>query len=477
MEEGKRVIIIAAVVLLSLVVIVSAKVLFFPLPSWEAEESDIAQRISEANEQKSEDEPEDPENENYRDSKDEYPDENEVSEETEKSEDKEEEPEEDLFTPIRLETPKPLYAIYMTSWVAGTPDIRSGLLELVEETKVNAVVIDIKDETGRVSFGVEDEYLQQIGSSQNRIPDLRDLIKKLNERGVYVIGRISVFQDPYLTGVWPDKAVRTAGGDIWRDRNDLSWVDPGSERVWEYAAAIGWEAYEAGFDELNYDYIRYPTDGRMDDMRMPISEGREKSEVLEEFFAYLDEEFRKKTPEAPERPIISADLFGMTTTNSDDLGIGQLLEKTFPYFDYIAPMVYPSHYPAGWHGIPDPDSSPYDTVYLSLQAAVERAQAETAVIGTKDDEVVSQQTEEELEEVAEVEGSEPSTEAESPIEIPETQQTEFYGPDSGDQLYDKEVYDPNIIRPWLQDFDLGATYTPDMVRAQIDATYDAGLDS
>lgn len=362
---------------------------------------------------------------------------------------------------VRVKPPQPLYAIYMTSWVAGTPSIRTGLVELIKETKLNAVVIDIKDDTGRISFAVEDEYLQEIGSEEVRIRDLREFIKELNEAGIYVIGRVSVFQDPYLAELWPEEAVRSEStGNIWRDRKGLSWVDPGSERVWEYVVAIGREAYKAGFDEINYDYIRFPSDGVMGDVNMPISGERKPSVVLEEFFAHLHGQFRVEQPDPPARPVISADVFGMVTTNYDDLGIGQILERAFPYFDHIAPMVYPSHYPATWHGLPDPAADPYNTVYYSLKASVERAQAEATPIETIGAEL--------LQPVA------TTTASSSDPEVAESGDLE---PEPGERLFEKEVYDPNIIRPWLQDFDLGATYTAEMVRAQIEAVYEAGLDS
>ncbi len=195
----------------------------------------------------------------------------------------------------------------------------------------------------------------------------------------------------------------------------------------------------------------------MDDIRLPVSADREPSQVLEKFFADLDQEFRTET-EPPERPVISADIFGMVTTNYDDLGIGQLLEKTFPYFDYVAPMVYPSHYPAGWHGLPNPAVDPYNTVHYSLLAAIERAKAEASPIQTLESEPIKPA----------------ATTTDQDREIAESGELE---PAAGEKLYSKDQYDPNIIRPWLQDFDLGAVYTAEMVRAQIEAAYDAGLDS
>jgi hypothetical protein len=252
-----------------------------------------------------------------------------------------EEPAKPVVTHVK--TPKQVKGIYMTNYVAGTTDFRQKLVDIIDQTEVNAVVIDIKDYTGRIGFEVEDPYLKKIGSVENRSKDLREFIQKLHEKGVYVIGRISTFQDAYFVKLRPDLAVkRSSDGGVWKDRKGISWIDPGSKEFWDYLMAIGKESYDAGFDELNFDYLRFPSDGNMKDIYYPFSKNEDKSEVLKNFFAYITSSLRREKPDV----VLSADLFGMTTTNYDDLGIGQVLEKTLPYFDYVSPMVYPSHYPA-----------------------------------------------------------------------------------------------------------------------------------
>jgi hypothetical protein len=306
-------------------------------------------------------------------------------------------------------------ALYMTAWVAGTPSIRERVIKLIEETEANAIVIDIKDATGRVAFNIDSEPFKSLGSSDNRIPAIKELIARLHDKEIYVIGRIAVFQDPYLIKKWPEEAVKTKTDKTkaWADRKGLGWFDAGSEKVWNYVVALARESYDIGFDEINFDYVRFPSDGNMNDIYFPISDGKSKPEVLESFFKHLDETLRDKPKD--ERMVISADLFGMVTTNNDDLGIGQVLERAAPYFDYIYPMVYPSHFPEGWNGYANPAEKPYEVIKKTMESA----SAKLTAIGE----------------------------------------------------------DPNKIRPWLQDFNLGATYTADMVRAQIKATYDAGLTS
>ncbi|PIP87314.1 hypothetical protein COW81_00925 [Candidatus Campbellbacteria bacterium CG22_combo_CG10-13_8_21_14_all_36_13] len=333
------------------------------------------------------------------------------------------------FVATHIKTPESLRAVYMTSWVAGTPSIREKIIKLIDSTEANAVVIDIKDDTGRVSFDMWDKELDEIGSEEIRIPDLRELIEMFHEKGVYVIGRISSFQDLYMVKLHPEWAVkRKSDGAVWKDRKGISWIDAGAKENWDYLVALGKESYNAGFDELNYDYIRFPSDGNMNDIYYPFSEQNiladpewGKAKTIELYFAYLHDNLKDTGA------VLSADLFGMTTTNYDDLNIGQVLERALPYFDYIAPMVYPSHYPKTFIGLANPAANPYEVIDYSLSKALAR------------------------------------------IDVLKTSTT------TPEWIRNKVRREQ--IRPWLQDFDLGATYTADMVRAQIQATYDNGLTS
>jgi hypothetical protein len=308
-----------------------------------------------------------------------------------------------------VKTPSSLKAVYMSSWAAGSQKFRDHLFDLIDNTEANAVVIDIKDYTGRISFMVQDPNLIKIGSAQDRIPDIKEFIAKLHEKNVYVIGRISSFQDSFLINVYPESAVKNKEGQIWKDYKGVKWLDAGSKPVWEYLVAIGREAHSVGFDELNFDYIRYPSDGDMKDIAYPWSGDKPRREVMKSFFAYLREQFA--TSSIP----LSVDLFGLTTSSSGDLGIGQNLNDALMYFDYVSPMVYPSHFAKGFIGFPKPAEKPYEVIKYSMDSAI--AKASTTEVSR-----------------------------------------------------DK-------IRPWLQAFDLGAIYTPALVRAQIQATYDSGLTS
>ncbi|MBU6431174.1 hypothetical protein KGQ29_02230 [Patescibacteria group bacterium] len=309
-----------------------------------------------------------------------------------------------------LNTPSQVKGIYLTNWVAGDKSLRDPLVKIADDTEINSVVIDIKDYTGRIAFEVFDPLLKDVGSYEKRIADMKDFIEELHKKNIYVIGRISVFQDRYLVGKRPDLAVkRKSDGGVWKDFKGISWLDPGAKEVWDYVIALAKESHDIGFDELNFDYIRFPSDGNMKDIYYPWSKDKRKTEVIREFFAYLREKLGNIG--AP----LSADLFGMTTVSSYDLNIGQNLENALKYFDFVSPMVYPSHFPPYFNGYKNPAGKPYEVVKFAMDSAVDRA-----------------------------------------IKASTT---------------------PFKLRPWLQDFDLGAIYDPPMVRAQIQATYDAGLDS
>ena len=314
-----------------------------------------------------------------------------------------------------LATPEPLKAIYMTACVAGTPSWREDLKKLIETTELNAVVIDIKDYTGEVSFNE---------TATCFVKDLKEFIKELHDAGIYAIGRISVFQDPVYTKLFPELAVKSkSNGEVWKDYKKLSFVDVGAKPYWDYIVELSERAYALGFDELNYDYVRYPSDGNMTDTLYTWTVGTTtKPEMLKSFFEYLHDNLRDPSTSSGQVPVLSVDLFGMTTTAEHDMNIGQVLELALPYFDYVSPMVYPSHYPFTWNGFANPAEHPYEGVKIAMSSAVKREVAWN------------------------VGQSRAST-------------------------------TPSKMRPWLQDFNLGATYGPDKVRAQIKATYDVGLTS
>lgn len=332
---------------------------------------------------------------------------------------------------LHVKTPNAVKGIYMSQCVVGTPSFRDSLVKLIDDTDLNTVVIDIKDFSGTISFRPDDGSFANVAVKECGAPDLADFITRLHEKGIYVIGRITVFQDPTYTKAHPDQAVQSISrpGEPWRDHKGLSFVDVSSRPFWEYIVALSKESYAIGFDEINYDYIRYPSDGNMKDAAYV---NPNKQEALERFFSYLHQEV------APLGVVMSADLFGYVTVHTDDLGIGQVLERALPYFDFIDPMVYPSHYNSGFAGLTDVNADPYTVVYVSLVEAARRAEATTTI---------------------NVAFGHTAIASTSP------------------QLYKKPAYSRTKIRPWLQSFDYPVVYTPQMVADQIRANEDAGLTS
>lgn len=331
-----------------------------------------------------------------------------------------------------IQTPENVKAVYMSQCVVGTPSFRDALVHLIDSTELNAVVVDIRDYTGKIAFPTEHPMLAEYVSDDCGARDMKSFIEKLHDKDIYVIGRITTFQNPAYTKAHPDQAVQRKGGGVWKDHKGLAFVDVGAKPYWETVVALAKESYDIGFDEVNFDYIRYPSDGPMKEAVYTWSVGRPKPEVLEEFFKYLHGELESTGM------VTSVDLFGMTTTNKDDLSIGQVLERALPYFDFIDPMVYPSHYPSGFNGYKNVNAHSYDIVHFSMKEAVRRTVATTTSIASFAYERIGTST---------------------------------------PAMYSKPSYPASKMRPWLQSFDYPVVYTPEMVAAQIKANEDAGLGS
>lgn len=316
-------------------------------------------------------------------------------------------------------SPKIIKALYATGWSAGSEKMLNYLIKLIKETELNAIVIDIKDYSGELSYLTEIKETEKYGKDRDiKILRPNAMIKKLHDEGIYVIARQTIFQDPILAKARPDLALTSSTtGKQWQDNKKVMWVDPAGKETWDYNMAIAKDALARGFDEINIDYIRFPTDGNTNDIKYPFWDGKIlKRFVMRDFFKY----FRQALPDAK----ISADLFGLTTVNYGDVGIGQNIEDAYHYFDAVAPMVYPSHYNKGFAGHQNPAAHPYDIVYTSILEANKRLQQ------YKIKAEISTSTEKYL------------------VKNPE-------------------------LRPWLQDFDLGTDYGAEKVRAQIQAVYAA----
>lgn len=263
--------------------------------------------------------------------------------------------------------PEEIKALYCTSTSAGNPAKIDDFIRLIKKAKLNAIVIDIKDYTGRVFYDSGLAEVEKYKAEKIMIPKINTLIKKLHDENIYVIARVVVFQDPKLAAARPELAVKNKNtGGIWRDNLGLAWIDPSSQDDWDYIVKISQDAASRGFDEINYDYIRFPSDGSLSAMSFPFFDKKKitKKEGINEFFTYL----RSKMAGVK----ISADVFGLTTSAFDDLGIGQVIENAYANFDAVAPMVYPSHYAVGFLGYTEPAKHPYEVIKYAIEMAVKK---------------------------------------------------------------------------------------------------------
>jgi hypothetical protein len=307
--------------------------------------------------------------------------------------------------------------IYMTGYTAGNSEKFNKLIDLVKTTELNAVVIDVKDDNGLMTYFSDLPDVGFTGANRNvRIKDIDAVIKVLRDNNIYSIARIVTFKDRIAGDKYANLAIKNKDGGIWRDRHGMSWLNPYNKDSWDYLVDIAEEAAAKGFNEIQFDYVRFPTDGNVKIIDYGASAaGKSKAESIAEFLSYGRDRLSKMGV------VVSADVFGLVTSVADDMHIGQHLESIAGSVDVICPMVYPSHYGKGSYGVAEPDFEPYKIVNRSMTIAMERLNAMDNAGGKA------------------------------------------------------------ILRPWLQDFTASyleryKRYGPAEVRAQIDATYDSGAE-
>ena len=266
--------------------------------------------------------------------------------------------------------PQAIKAAYLTYYGVGDRGIRGRVLDLASRTELNAVVIDVKGDRGWILY--QTEVPQALAAGAQGPATLRDfdgLMADLKARGIYTIARIVTFKDNILANARPDLAViDTRTGKPWIDNEKLAWVDPFQEEVWAYNIAIGQEAIRRGFDEVQFDYVRFPTDGKLNAARYAKPNSRETR--LPAIAAFLA---KARTELGASGAFVAADLFGYTAFNENDTDIGQRIEELAPHLDYICPMVYPSGYHKGIPGHSNPMLVPGKVVFESVRLIRKRA--------------------------------------------------------------------------------------------------------
>lgn len=260
-------------------------------------------------------------------------------------------------------------AIYLTGWSAGTKSKLESSITNLKENGFNAVVIDIKDEAGRLSYKSNVQTAIDIGASQNMISNISNTINLLKENNIYVIGRIVTFKDPLYAKKIQDIAYKKSDGSVWKDYSGNNWPNPYNPDSWEYPIALAKEAAELGFDEIQFDYVRFPSsEGRTKQILYGFdADTKTKSQVINSFLEKAMSDLEEYNI------IVSADVFGIITKRQGDFeNIGQDFAAIAQIVDVICPMVYPSHYAPGEYKLSNPDKSPYNTIYYSLGDALKR---------------------------------------------------------------------------------------------------------
>ncbi|MFA5577720.1 MAG: putative glycoside hydrolase [Tissierellaceae bacterium] len=264
----------------------------------------------------------------------------------------------------------PVKGIYMTGHTLGLKSRFHDLLDLIDRTELNAVVVDIKDDYGTLTYKSSIEMVREIEA--DKVIKDRDFVgsmKLLAEKDIYPIARIVTFKDRTAASKRPDLSIKSKDGSVWRDNKGDAWLNPYNKDSWEYPIQIAEEAALKGFKEIQFDYVRFPTDGKRDLIDYGKDAEQPMREAIAAFLSYARERLE------PYGVYVSADVFGLVTTVEDDMRLGQHLETLATAVDFLCPMVYPSHYALGSYGVPYPDAEPYKIVNRSMSVAKERIDA------------------------------------------------------------------------------------------------------
>ncbi|MDR0956336.1 MAG: putative glycoside hydrolase [Endomicrobium sp.] len=261
---------------------------------------------------------------------------------------------------------KHIRGIHLSAWASGSKKQRKIIMNLFNNTELNTAVIDIKEYEGEVYIN----NIKIVNENNAYVPAIQDIeqyISLLKENGIYIIARIAVFKDNMISRKKNDLAIKNPDGSIWTDKKNIAWLDPYNKDAWDYNLQIAEKAVDIGFDEIQFDYTRFPSDGNTSNCR--YSKAHSKIEASNTLVNFLKEANRRLKPKGAK---ISIDVFGLTTTAADDMGIGQKIIEMAEWVDYVSPMIYPSHYEKWNYGIAEPNKEPYKVVYYAIEGALKR---------------------------------------------------------------------------------------------------------
>ncbi len=262
-------------------------------------------------------------------------------------------------------------ALYVSFWAAGSSKYIREILELSKKTEINTVIVDVKNEFGSLSYKTDVKLAKEIGAHGERtISNIDAFVKKLKENNLYVIARVVVFKDDRLARTIDAYALKDSNGTVWRNKEKLAWVDPFESAVHEYVAEIAADAASRGFDEINFDYVRFPLKDGL--VYKKAHNQRNRIEAISDFLKTANKRLQ------PYNVYTSVDTYGYVCWNKNDTHIGHTIKTLSEHADYIAPMLYPSGFGVGILGYRDPTDHPYEIINESINEGLNRAEVSPA---------------------------------------------------------------------------------------------------
>ena len=256
-------------------------------------------------------------------------------------------------------------ALYLSFYAIGTPSLRDRAVQLIQKTQLNALVIDVKGDRGMIAYPSAIPLAKEdCAQSVLTVPNLKARVEQLHQLHLYLIARIVTFKDDALASAKPGLAVKTKDGKVWHDSEHMAWTDPFKQEVRNYNIEVAVEAAQAGFDEIQFDYVRFP-----DSKGVVFSEPDNEVSRVNTIAGFLAAARKRLNPY---NVFLSADIFGYVCWNKNDTGIGQKLERVAKEVDYVSPMLYPSTFQYGIPGDRNPVENPVDIIRLTLARARER---------------------------------------------------------------------------------------------------------
>ena len=262
---------------------------------------------------------------------------------------------EHLLTSIHIQ------ALYLSFWGAGLDSkTLKNMMQFIDDHQINAVVVDIKNEEGLTSYKTDYAQANRLGTAKNRtIKDIDAFVNLMHSKNIYLIGRVVVFKDDLLTKAYPIFALKDQNKTIWTNRSDIAWVDPYLSDAYGYVLNIAADAAQKGFDEINFDYVRFPAHLNLEFYKQNTQENR--IDAIENFIQRAQEKLR------PYGTFISVNTYGMVCWAEDDTHIGHTIPSLAQNTDYLCPMLYPSGFAEGSFGFKNPAAYPYDVIYRSVK--------------------------------------------------------------------------------------------------------------